>query len=176
MITVTGIPVIETERLRLRGPLASDADAIQRFLTSDRAKTVGGPILPGQAWRALAHIAGHWMLRGYSAFVFADKVTDAPLGMCGPWMPEGWPEGEIAWSVWEETAEGKGYAFEAAQAARRFAYDGLGWTTAVSLIAEGNLRSEALANRMGCVCEGVFTFETGATARVWRHPGPEVAL
>ena len=40
-------------------------------------------------------------------------------------------------------AEGKGLAFEAAQATRAHAYADLGWQTAISLIDPANLRSQA---------------------------------
>ncbi len=176
MIALSGIPVIETERLRLRGPRPSDFEVCAAFMASERARHIGGPLQRSIAWRAFCHLTGHWVHRGYSMFIFADRQTGEPLGMAGPWFPEGWPEGEIGWSVWSAAAEGRGIAHEAATASRRWAYEVLGWKTAISLIAEENTRSQALAQRMGCRPEGMFTFDTGMTARIWRHPGPaEVA-
>ncbi len=172
MIRLEGIPVIDTPRLRLRGPEAADFDAFAAFMASPRAACVGGPVSRAQAWRSFGHLAGHWLMRGYSMFILADRDGGAPLGMAGPWFPEGWPEPEIGWSIWDPQAEGRGLAHEAATAARRFAYDSLGWTTAISLIAEGNDRSEALARRMGCAQEGDFTHETPGGSRIFRHPGP----
>lgn len=173
MIALTGIPTIETANLRLRGPKASDFETFAAFLGSPRAAFVGGTQPRVQAWRGFGHLVGHWALRGYSMFIIADKTTDAPLGMSGPYYPEGWPEPEIGWSVWDAAAEGKGIAFEAATEARAWAYDALGWTTAISLIVDGNARSEALARRMGCVLEGEFTHEVYGKSRIFRHPGPE---
>lgn len=170
MIGLSGIPVIETERLRLRGPRVSDFETFAGFLGSPRAAFVGGTVPRVQAWRGFGHLTGHWALRGYSMFIIADKATDAPLGMSGPYFPEGWPEPEIGWSIWDEKAEGKGIAFEAATAARRWAYDALGWTTAISLIVAGNARSEALAARMGCTPEGEFVHEVYGKSRIFRHP------
>jgi RimJ/RimL family protein N-acetyltransferase len=173
MIQLTGTPVIETDRLRLRAPKASDFETCAEFLASPRAEFVGGPLSRGQAWRSFGHLAGHWLLRGYSMFVMADKTTDAPLGMCGPWFPEDWPEPEIGWSLWAPAAEGQGLAREAAIAARAFAYENLGWKTVISLIAPENIRSQSLAQRLGCSRDGSFTHETYGAMQIWRHPAPE---
>lgn len=173
MITLTGIPVIETERLRLRAPNLADFEVFAAFMASDRAAFVGGPISRAQAWRGFCHVTGHWLHRGFSAFIFADRWTDAGLGMAGPWFPEGWPEHEIAWSIWDAQAEGKGLAHEAALAARGHAFGALGWKTAISMIDPRNLRSQALAHRMGCTRDGSFSHETYGDSQIWRHPAPE---
>ncbi|GLS85762.1 GNAT family acetyltransferase [Cypionkella aquatica] len=173
MITLVGIPEIETDRLRLRGPKTSDFDAMAAFLGSPRSAFVGGPVSSGQAWRSFCHLTGHWLHRGYSMFILADKSTDAALGMAGPWFPEGWPEPELGWSIWDADSEGHGLAHEAAVAARAHAYDALGWKTAISLIADDNLRSQALARRLGCTRDGSFSHETFGASQIWRHPAPE---
>lgn len=165
-------PVLETERLRLRAPVTDDFETFAAFMASDRAAHVGGPISRAMAWRGFCHITGHWVHRGFGAFVFADKATDAGLGMVGPWFPEGWPEPEIAWSVWDARVEGQGLAYEAAQAARAHAYGVLGWPTAISLIAAANTRSQALARRMGCVPDGTFVHDQFGESGIWRHPAP----
>lgn len=173
MIELVGIPVIETTNLRLRGPKTADFEVMAAFLASPRSAYVGGPISRVLAWRSFGHLTGHWLHRGYSMFILADKSTDAALGMAGPWFPEGWPEPEIGWSIWEASAEGRGLAHEAALAARAHAYTALGWKTAISLIADDNQRSQALAQRMGCTRDGSFTHETFGASQIWRHPAPE---
>ena len=106
-------------------------------------------------------------------FVFADRRTGAALGMAGPWFPEGWPERELGWSVWQGAAEGKGYAFEAASTARDFAFGALGWDTAVSYVAADNARSAALAERLGAVHDpGAAHPVSDKPMRVYRHPNP----
>ncbi|MEY4982233.1 MAG: hypothetical protein RIR62_499, partial [Pseudomonadota bacterium] len=93
--------------------------------------------------------------------------------MTGPWFPETWPEREIGWSVWNPAAEGKGFAFEAAGAARDFAYRALGWTTAVSYVAAGNARSRALALRLGAVVDADAPSIGEPPCLVFRHPAPD---
>ena len=68
--------------------------------------------------------------------------------------------------------EGRGYATEAARAARAYAYDSLGWTTAVSYCDPENVRSLAVARRLGCTEDpAAEPFDPGDI--VFRHPAPE---
>ena len=168
------IPVIETERLTLRAPRMSDYPVWESFIASDRARFVGGPLERGGAWRAFGHMAGMWALKGCGSFVFTLKGDERAVGATGPWVPEDWPEAEIGWTIWNDEAEGKGYAFEAALAARDYAYGVLGWTTAVSYIDVGNDRSEALARRLGARLDTAAERpEKDTELLVYRHPGPE---
>lgn len=175
-VTLANTPVLETERLILRAPQAGDTEPGMAFLQDDRSRYMGGPQSRFQAWRTMGHVAGHWVMRGYGMFVYCDKATGKPLGVTGPFYPEGWAEPEFGWSVWTVEAEGKGYVFEAAQAARTWAYANLGWTTAVSYIDPENVRSMALARRMGAVVDpdaALPDLPDWEGTLVFRHPGPE---
>jgi len=173
-VALTGVPVLETARLILRAPQTADFEVFASYIASDRSRFTGGPITRELAWRAFCHITGHWVHRGYGPFVVAGADGQA-LGTVGPFFPEGWPEPEIAWTIWTPTAEGKGYAHEAATAARRFAYQVLGWPTAISMIDPANDRSVTLARRMGCRPDGTFNHERFGLCHIWRHPDPEAA-
>lgn len=168
MTTLT-IPTIETENLRLRCPEWSDFDAFAAFRMSDRTAHLGGPCTRTQAFDKLGEIIGHWHLRGYGRWIVADKDSDAPLGVVGCFYPDDWPEPEIAWSVFEG-AEGRGIAFEAARATLDYAFNTLGWTTAISCTTPDNARSAALAVRLGARREDDFTTRDGMDLHVYRHP------
>ncbi|EBA12346.1 GNAT family N-acetyltransferase [Roseobacter sp. CCS2] len=167
------IPTLQTERLTLRAPRWDDFEAYAVFRASPRMVTTGGPFTRDQAFAQLSAILGHWVLRGYGRWMVADRERDAPLGIVGLYFPEGWPEPELAWSLFD-TAEGRGIAHEAAVAARQYAYDALEWTTLISAVDPNNTRSVALAKRMGCVQEDSFQHETYGVLHIWRHPAPEV--
>lgn len=169
---LTGVPVLETARLILRAPAPADFDPFAAYCASDRARFTGGPLERNLAWRAFCSITGNWVQRGYAFFVIEERARGRALGMAGPWFPEGWPEPEIGWQIWAAEDEGKGYAREAAEAARGFAYDALGWPTAISLIMAGNTRSQTLARRLGCVEDGIFTHAQLGSCAIWRHPAP----
>ena len=171
IITLSNTPVLETDRPSLRATQHGDFEPCAAFLTSDRARFVGGPHDRNQSWRAVGQLTGHWVHRGFGMFIFHAKGDATPLGMTGPWFPEGWPEHEIAWSIWVPAAEGKGLAFEAATAARAYAWNALGWNSAVSYIDPDNARSIRLAERMGAVPDGNPVPE--GESLTYLHPAPE---
>lgn len=164
-------PVLETERLTLRGFRPGDVEAFADFYASDASRFVGGPEPKVASWRRIASYAGSWALRGYGKFVVDDKASGETVGMVGPWHPEGWPEAEISWTILPQY-EGRGYATEAAARSLAFAYDDLGWTTAMSAVAPGNSRSATLAQRLGAVSEGMTVVEPYGELEIWRHLSP----
>lgn len=168
---MTTIPVIETGRLVLRAPEARDFEPFAAFYASPRADFVGGPLDREGAWRMLAMEAGHWQLRGYGRWILETAEGGETAGMVGIFCPEGWPEPEIGWDLFDGHT-GKGYATEAARAARGFAYDGLGWDTVISLVKPANTASAAVARRLGASHDGDFTHVRHGPMQVWRHPGP----
>lgn len=171
---LAGTPVLETERLILRAPGPQDWESFAAFVLTDRAQFIRPANYDrSKAWRGFGHVIGHWALRGFGSFVFCTKGSDSALGMTGPWFPEGWPEHELGWTVWSAEAEGKGYAFEAATAARNHAFRDLGWTTAVSYIAPANARSIALAERLGARRDDTAAAPGEDPCLVYRHPAPE---
>lgn len=168
------IPTVSTERLALRAPILTDFEPFADFLGSDRASFLGGPYPRHSAWQSFCALAGTWQVLGFGRWMVTVAGDDTPVGVVGLLYPYGWPEPEIGWSMFA-AGEGKGYAFEAARAARTYAYETLGWTTAISLIDPANDRSVALGRRLGCHEEGLFEHEVHGAMHVWRHPGPEVA-
>lgn len=169
--TTLHIPTLETERLTLRAPRLSDINAYAEFCSADRARSVGGPYTRAQSMDRMSALIGQWHLRGFGRWMVADRETDEPLGVVGLFYRDDWPEPEIAWSVFA-AAEGRGIALEAAQASRSYAYDILGWTTVVSCMMPSNLRSIALAKRMGATAEAPIHHPVFGEMLVWRHPSP----
>lgn len=161
--------MLETERLVMRGWREADHAAFAAFLANEEtARFIGGACGASDAWRRMCTQIGHWTLRGYGSWVLEEKVSGDWLGYSGLWNPHGWPEPEVMWGL-KAQAHGKGYATEAALRARAFAYDNLGWRTAVSLIASENQPSQKVAERLGATREGSIELR-GAVADVWRHP------
>ncbi|SEO01096.1 Protein N-acetyltransferase, RimJ/RimL family [Salinihabitans flavidus] len=172
-MTLTPAPIIETERLILRGPEPQDFEPIAAFYAdADRSWGFDGPLPRHEAWRWFAGSIGHWHLHGYGFWTVTLKETGGIAGIAGIWNPEGWPEPELGWVVFDGF-EGRGIAYEAALAARNHAYGPLGFTTMTSNIVPGNTRSEQLARRLGAWLEKTYTNVTMGTDQLFRHPGPE---
>ncbi|TCP40425.1 GNAT family N-acetyltransferase [Rhodovulum marinum] len=165
------IPALDTGRLVLRAPCAADVPVLRAFYASDRSRFVGGPKSAEDSWRQLATEIGHWALRGYGRWIVEEKATGRAAGLVGLWNPDGWPEPEIGWDLFEGF-EGKGYATEAAAAARDHAYGVLGWPTAISLVNPANTASARVAERLGATPEKTVELARFGTVIIYRHPGP----
>ncbi len=168
---MTAVPTLETEHLVLRGLCQDDFEAFAEFYGSEASGFVGGPIDHPLAWRKLAGYAGGWVLRGFGQFAVEEKASGKFAGLVGPWFPEGWPEPEIAWTVFPEF-QSRGIALEAARRALQFAYEFLGWKTAVSCMDPANKPSIALAKRMGATLEGETEIKPYGRALLYRHMVP----
>ncbi len=166
------IPTLTTPRLTLRALTIDDFPAIADFYASERSRHVGGPATSEQSWRMLAAELGHWSLRGYGRWGVEETATGNFVGVIGPWNPLGWPEPEIGWDLMNGH-EGKGFATEAAKAALEYAYETLGWDTAISLVSPPNDGSRKVAQRMGATKEGDFAHERHGTLEIWRHLPPD---
>lgn len=166
------IPVIETDRLILRAPQLSDLKPMAAFFETERSHMVGGPRDAAGSYTSLVSRLGHWVLNGYGLWHITDKKSDAFIGWTGMIFAPGWDEPELGWTLLDG-AEGKGYAYEAATAARSHAARHQGMNGVISYIAHANARSQALAERLGATYEREGEL-LGKRCQVWRHPVQEV--
>jgi [ribosomal protein S5]-alanine N-acetyltransferase len=143
------IPVVETERLILRGPVADDFPVYRDFFADPIASAAyGGPLDEERAWRVLATDIGHWVLRGYGRWAAIEKSSGDMVGGCGLWWPMGYPRSELTWWIIPEFRR-NGYAFEASQAAVRFGYQSLGWSLVETHMNDENEAARRLAEKLG---------------------------
>lgn len=166
------VQAIETERLLLRQWRETDFEAFAQFWAhSATTAHVGGPIPRDEAWRRMLYFIGHWQLRGFGFFVVEDRATGEMAGYCGAQLPLDKSEPEVGWGIFRQF-QGNGYATEATRAALNFAFDKLGWNTAISLIADDNVASQAVARKLGAALERHVDFR-GTPCGVFRHSPPE---
>jgi RimJ/RimL family protein N-acetyltransferase len=161
---------ISTDRLTLRIPQETDYGDCADFMRSARSEYVGGPLTDEFAlWRGFLGSIGHWALRDYGMFMV--DHDGRCVGRVGIIYHVMWDEPELGWHLFDGQ-EGKGYATEAAAAARDWAVAERGLGPLVSYIAPGNTRSIAVAERLGAVYERDTTL-LGMPAQVWRHTLPD---
>ncbi|HRC85523.1 MAG TPA: GNAT family N-acetyltransferase [Thermoanaerobaculia bacterium] len=138
-----------TPRLRLRSFRESDLDAYAEMCADPEvAEFLGGPLDRVESWRHMAMILGHWQLRGFGLWAAELRASGELVGRLGCWRPEGWPALEVGWSL-ARKFWGQGLAHEGAEASLRFAFENLAVDRVVSLIHPKNVRSIALAERLG---------------------------
>lgn len=150
-------PVLESERLRLRGHRLEDFGAVMALWSDpDVVRFIGGkPQSEGESWARLLRYVGHWRLMPYGFWAIEDLSTGQYLGDVGfadfrremkPMLAAGVPE--AGW-VLAPRAHGKGYAEEAMRLA-------LAWLDprhpkTQCIIAPANLPSKKLAAKLGFV-------------------------
>lgn len=169
------IPTIETERLRLRewkiadfsGYLAlkTDPELLQYYL--------GGTRTEQQAWEDFCAVSGQWVLRGVGIFLVADRETDQARGFSGLWFPLDIEVPELCWSLFPGNM-GRGYATEAALAARHWVFENTPYGELVSYIHPDNHASCAIADRLGAKLKG-RTKLYGEDRLVYHHYKPKAA-
>jgi RimJ/RimL family protein N-acetyltransferase len=142
------IPVIETARLRLRGPQPADLPHVIAFWASDRSRHMGGPRDRVRAHDDYMAGFGSWFLAGYGYWAIEARDDGRFIGTLGVAHPPHFPEPEMGWALLAG-AEGRGFATEAGLAALGWCRANLTLASLVSYIDPDNRRSLRLAERLG---------------------------
>lgn len=163
-----GIPAIETPRLRLRAPELSDLPAWTRIMVPDADGDLGGPHDDEAAWEAFCVYVAGWLLHGHGIWT-VERLTDGEtLGFVHLGLEWGDHEPELGWMLLPEH-RGRGYATEAAQAARDHGLALLGDGAFVSYVHDRNDPSHRVARRLGAVRDAAAEAAIGDGTHVWRH-------
>ena len=140
------------------------------LFASERSIYMGGPIDRQKLWYWVAGEVGSWSLQGFGSWGI-ETHDGAFVGQVGINKPSHFPEIELGYLIMPEF-EGTGIAFEAAQAARAWAFDTLEATSIVSYIDPKNARSIALALRLGGIIDHSASLPDGESSDetvVYRH-------
>lgn len=164
---MTEAPVISTARLRLRGHVSADFDAYAMFLESNRA-THMGRLSRNRAWYSFCAESAAWGFQGHGAWAI-ETLEGRFIGQVALLKPPAFPELELGWFLLEARDEGQGYAAEAARAAMGFARETMGRRMLVSYVGPDNLRSQALAERLGATRDLFGPRPHGDDCIVYRH-------
>jgi RimJ/RimL family protein N-acetyltransferase len=151
------IPVLETERLILRGHSLEDFPAFAAMRADPVVmKYLGkGDLLDEEgAWLKFQSITGHWQLRGFGTWAIEERAINAVIGALGytdKKRPSSHPASgapEMGWSI-AASAHGKGYASEALRAALSWGRGHFGAARVVCVISDDNAASLRVADKHG---------------------------
>lgn len=153
---MTSAPVIETERLILRGHALADLDAsAAMWAEPEVARHISGKASTREeSWGRMLRYPGHWALLGFGYWVIEEKASGRFVGETGfgdfkrvmtPSL-EGAPE--HGWALMP-AVHGNGYANEAGHAALAWARSRFGSVDVVCMIAPGNAASLRVAAKLG---------------------------
>jgi RimJ/RimL family protein N-acetyltransferase len=172
--------LLETERLVLRKPRLDDVDDVLAFVSDpDVMRWLGGAA--GDQAAAVATVErwlagwerndiGHFCVEhdgdviGRAGFL----VWDAANWSVSSYADAVEPVTELGWAI-ARAHWGHGYATEAAQALRTWAYDDAGIEGLISLIDPNNHRSMRVAEKLAAT-PGETVAIDGQPIVVWQHP------
>lgn len=160
---------LETNRLRLSRPVATDWEGLHAYYSDEAcARYTFGKAMPAsETQRIVGALDRHWVRHGYGPYVLRERDGGNPVGLVGLWFPKEWPETEIKWAL-VQRHWGKGYASEAARAVQALLPRFLPHMQPISLIHADNDRSIALALALGATLEKQLEFRN-APFHQYRH-------
>ena len=153
---VVNIPVLETERLRLRGHRIDDLDACAAMWADPEVvrHTTGKPQPREEVWWRILRYIGHWELMGYGFWALEEKSGSRFVGEVGlaDFKRELNPSlGDTPESGWILASgfHGKGYATEAMRAVMAWGDEHFGAERTACLIHPDNNASLRVAEKLG---------------------------
>jgi RimJ/RimL family protein N-acetyltransferase len=159
------LPMIETERLRLRPPRLIDFDTWAEIACGPAGADLGGPFTRESAFTDFATVVAMWLLRGHGLWTVEPRGGGDPLGFVLIGFEPGDQDPELGY-LFRDAAQGQGFAAEAARAARDHGYGPMGLPKLVSYVAPENAGSIRLAERLGARPGDPL----GDGTTVWHHP------
>jgi ribosomal-protein-alanine N-acetyltransferase len=154
---------LETERLLLRAPVIEDAEALAPMYADPEVMRYlgeGRTLTHEETRRSVQRMIEGWEADGFGLFTTVRKEDETVIGRIGliVWDTETWQtvranhEGPTELEVGYTLGRpfwGRGYATEAAAAARDFALERLDARRLIALIIHGNDASENVARKLG---------------------------
>jgi RimJ/RimL family protein N-acetyltransferase len=143
---------VRTKRLRLTPLARDDGEELAAINDDPEVHRYLGALDHAGSLAQAARFAAHWDEHGFGLWALRTHDDDALLGFAGLSIPFHFPAVlpavEVGWRL-RRDAWGRGYATEAARAAVRHGFAGLGLDEIISLVHRGNDRSLAVAARLG---------------------------
>ncbi|WP_159090051.1 GNAT family N-acetyltransferase [Ruegeria sp. Alg231-54] len=156
------LPVIQTRRLVLRASTLDDLP----IWTTVCGESFGSS--EQEAWTEFSYYTSGWLLHGHGLFTVTLKNDDQIAGFVLLGLEWDDREPELG-NMLSAEHRMQGYATEACTAVRDFGFDLLGSGQFVSYVSRSNMRSNALAQRLGASRDAAAESAFDADQRVWRY-------
>ncbi len=143
--------IIETERLYMRRMGQSDFDALCRILQDEETMyAYEGAFTDEEVQDWLERQLSRYEKWGFGLWAVILKETGEMIGQCGLTM-QPWKDSEVLeiGYLFERAYWHRGYATEAAEACKRYAFEELGAEEVCSIIRDTNTASQNVALRNG---------------------------
>jgi RimJ/RimL family protein N-acetyltransferase len=177
--------MLETDRLFLRLPELSDAVPLLALYSDPEAmRFIGGvhPDVAADPTFVVRQWLDRWEQNGFGHFVVERSDDGSIVGRTGLviWDTRDWriknaseagehAQPELGWAL-ARVFWGHGYATEAARAVRQWARADRAVGRLVSVIAPDNLRSQRVAEKLGCTPGETVDLADVGPAVIWEHP------
>lgn len=150
------VPVLETERLRLRGHVIGDFDAVRDMWADPDvvAHISGTPATAEASWSRFLRYAGHWHHLGFGFWAVETKSDRQFLGEVGfadfhrDTTPSLAGTPEAGW-VFRTAAHGQGFATEAVREILGWADENLDAARTACIFAPSHTVSQKVARKCG---------------------------
>ena len=168
---VLSLPVLETQRLRLRPLVAGDAAALHRIQSDpEHMRFYPHPFSMEESVAWIERAIERYEKHGFGLLAVEDRTTGEFLGNVGPMVQrvDDVDEIELGWSITPDRSR-QGIATEAARACRDWVFEAVGVDHQISLIRPGNEPSRGVARNLGMTIWKQTIFgSVGWLHDVWR--------
>lgn len=172
-------PIVETERLRMRGHVVSDFEQVLSMWNDPIVtRFIGGrPHTREEVWQRVLRYAGSWALLGHGFWIIEEKVSGRVVGEIGIMDarreidPPFGEDREVGWALLPGE-HGKGYASEALAAALAWEKETFDAPCLVALIDPDNTPSIKLAEKFGFVERARCVYKSIPTIQFERRRQP----
>lgn len=103
---------------------------------------------------------------GYGLYLVELKETQTSIGLCGFVKRDSLPNSDIGFAFLPQY-EGKGYAFESAQAVMKYGKEKLGFKRVLAITTQDNVRSGKLLEKLGLHFEKLIEMPNGDVLKLY---------
>jgi len=173
-----GVPVLETERLKMRGHCIEDfSHSAAMWADPEVTRHIrDNPFTEEETWTRFLRYVGHWVLLGFGYWVVEERDTGRFVGEVGfadyrrDLQPSLTGVPEVGW-VLASHAHGRGYATEAVRRVTAWGDAHFGAIRTACIIDPGNLSSIRVAVKCGYREDQLTTYKGQPIMLLVREPG-----